>query len=132
MCQKEAHATHHSKGLACTPVVSRSLEHNVGDSTFWLISTPFLRENTLGASGAFHISSPSINLTRGLAARRLFEVPPCREGTIHLQTSMPSPGLKPRSNGTGVRVTNRYTGWAADERLNYRTKTELFQLCYPF
>ncbi|GFX50859.1 uncharacterized protein TNCV_2732131 [Trichonephila clavipes] len=35
---------------------------------------------------------------RGLADRLLFKVPPCREGTIHLQTSMSSPGFKPSPN----------------------------------
>ncbi|GFV49513.1 hypothetical protein TNCV_1975061 [Trichonephila clavipes] len=32
-------------------------------------------------------------------------------GTIHLQTSMSSPGFEP--NGTAVSVTNHYTRWAA-------------------
>ncbi|GFY34191.1 hypothetical protein TNCV_2504941 [Trichonephila clavipes] len=36
---------------------------------------------------------------------------PCREGTIHLQTSMSSPGFEPRPYGTAVSVTNHYTGW---------------------
>ncbi|GFU40561.1 hypothetical protein TNCV_3229621 [Trichonephila clavipes] len=49
---------------------------------------------------------------RGLAARRLFKVSPCREGTIHLQTSMSSPGFKLSSNGTAFSVANHYTGWA--------------------
>ncbi|GFV74520.1 hypothetical protein TNCV_5129621 [Trichonephila clavipes] len=74
------------------------------------------RENTLGVVQASNISSPSTNLTRGPAARRLFKVPPCREGTIHdtihLQTSMSSPGFKPSPNGTAVSVANHYTGWA--------------------
>ncbi|GFY19820.1 transposable element Tcb1 transposase [Trichonephila clavipes] len=52
------------------------------------------------------------NLTRELAARRLFRVPPCRKDTIHLQTAMSSPGLEPRSYGTAVSVANHYTGWA--------------------
>ncbi|GFU14633.1 cytochrome P450 2J5 [Trichonephila clavipes] len=34
-------------GASCTPVVSRSFEHDTGDSTIWLGSTPILRENTL-------------------------------------------------------------------------------------
>ncbi|GFU93772.1 hypothetical protein TNCV_1659971 [Trichonephila clavipes] len=54
---------------------------------------------------------PSTNLTRGLAAGRLFKVPPCREGTIHLQTSMSSPRFEASSNGTAVSFTNHYTGW---------------------
>ncbi|GFT32717.1 hypothetical protein TNCV_2641331 [Trichonephila clavipes] len=40
---------------------------------------------------------PSTNLTRGLADRRLFRLPPCREGTIHLQTSVPSARFEPRA-----------------------------------
>ncbi|GFV64830.1 uncharacterized protein TNCV_809271 [Trichonephila clavipes] len=48
------------------------------------------------------LSSPSINLTRGLAARRLFIIPPCREGTIQLQISMPSPEFEPRPYGTAL------------------------------
>ncbi|GFS63546.1 fibroblast growth factor receptor-like 1 [Trichonephila clavipes] len=56
-------------------------------------------------SGASDLSFPSINLTRGPAARRLFRVPPCHEGTIHLQTSMPSPGFKPRPYGTAQQET---------------------------
>ncbi|GFT75572.1 hypothetical protein TNCV_1135401 [Trichonephila clavipes] len=51
-------------------------------------------------------SGPSTNLTRGLAARKLFKVPPCRESTTHLQTSMPSPGFEHRPYGAAVSVTN--------------------------
>ncbi|GFY36493.1 hypothetical protein TNCV_26991 [Trichonephila clavipes] len=32
--------------------------------------------------------------------------------TIHLQTSMPSPGFEARPYGTAVSVANRYTEWA--------------------
>ncbi|GFS47148.1 hypothetical protein TNCV_2053261 [Trichonephila clavipes] len=42
-----------------------------------------------------HLSSPSTHLTRGLVARRLFKVPPCREGTINLKTSMSSRDSNP-------------------------------------
>ncbi|GFW12339.1 hypothetical protein TNCV_815941 [Trichonephila clavipes] len=69
-------------------------------------------ENTWEWSGASHLSAPSTNHTRGLAARRLFIVPPCREDTIHLQTSISSPGFEPRPNGTAVSAANHYTGWA--------------------
>ncbi|GFX73055.1 hypothetical protein TNCV_1704571 [Trichonephila clavipes] len=48
MRQIEAHKIHHGKGLDCTPVVSRSLEHQVGDNTFRLGSTSILREINLG------------------------------------------------------------------------------------
>ncbi|GFV83388.1 reverse transcriptase domain-containing protein [Trichonephila clavipes] len=80
-----------------------------------LVSTPILREDTWSWSGASHLSSP--NLTRGLAARWLFRVSPCREGTIYLQTSMSSPGFKPRPYGTAVGAANRYTGWATSRGL---------------
>ncbi|GFX13154.1 hypothetical protein TNCV_2989181 [Trichonephila clavipes] len=36
---------------------------------------------------------------------------PCRKGTIHLQTSMSSPGSEPSSCGTAASVANHYTGW---------------------
>ncbi|GFY32674.1 hypothetical protein TNCV_4637811 [Trichonephila clavipes] len=54
---------------------------------------------------------------RGLAARRLFRIPPFREGTIHLQTSMFSPEFKPTPNVTAVSVSNYYTGWATIEEV---------------
>ncbi|GFV14459.1 hypothetical protein TNCV_165861 [Trichonephila clavipes] len=60
---------------------------------------------------------PSTNHTRGLAARRLISVLPCRKGTIHLQTSMSSPGFEPSPYGTAVSVANHYTGWATDREL---------------
>ncbi|GFU51854.1 hypothetical protein TNCV_3733621 [Trichonephila clavipes] len=66
----------------------------------------------MGRSGEFHLSSPSTNLTRGLAARRLLRVPICHKGTIHLQTSLPSPGLELKPYGTAVSVASHYTGWA--------------------
>ncbi|GFV25930.1 hypothetical protein TNCV_2920411 [Trichonephila clavipes] len=92
------------------PVVSRSFEHRTGDNMIWLVSPSVLRENTLGWTWASHLSSPSTNLTRGLASRRLFIVTLCREGTIHLQTSMPSPGFEPKPYNTAISVTNHYTG----------------------
>ncbi|GFV22596.1 uncharacterized protein TNCV_2077881 [Trichonephila clavipes] len=58
------------------PVVSRSLEHHTGDSTIWLVSNPILREDIWGSSRASHLSTPSTNHTRELAARRLFRVTP--------------------------------------------------------
>ncbi|GFT56686.1 hypothetical protein TNCV_1268361 [Trichonephila clavipes] len=60
---------------------------------------------------------PPTYLTRRLAARRLFRVPPCREGTIHLQTSMSSPRFEPSPNGTTVSVASHYTGWATKSRM---------------
>ncbi|GFU86045.1 hypothetical protein TNCV_3070471 [Trichonephila clavipes] len=82
------------------PVVNRSFEHDTGDSKIWLVSTPILREDTWWWSGTSHFSTPSTNQTRGLAARRLFRVAPYRKGTIHLQTSMSSPGFEPSPYGT--------------------------------
>ncbi|GFX89031.1 hypothetical protein TNCV_2853311 [Trichonephila clavipes] len=93
------------------PIVSPSFEHHTGDSTILPVSTPILKEGTWGWSGASHLSTHSTNHTRGLAARRLFRIPPCRKVTTHLQTSMSSPGFKPRPNGTAVSVANHYTGW---------------------
>ncbi|GFY36762.1 hypothetical protein TNCV_2567241 [Trichonephila clavipes] len=61
-------------------------------------------------------SGPPTNFTRGLVVRRLFRVPPCHEGPIHLQTSMPSPGFEPSLYGVVVSVTSYYTGWAADKK----------------
>ncbi|GFX02649.1 hypothetical protein TNCV_3869861 [Trichonephila clavipes] len=42
------------------------------------------------------------------------------EGTIYLETSMPSPGLEARPYGTPVSVTNHYTEWAASKSRIYR------------
>ncbi|GFT44090.1 hypothetical protein TNCV_2452651 [Trichonephila clavipes] len=53
-------------------------------------------ENILVKGRASHLSSSSSNLTRGLAAQRLFNVPPHRKDTIHLQTSVPSLGFEPK------------------------------------
>ncbi|GFU76904.1 hypothetical protein TNCV_4520601 [Trichonephila clavipes] len=66
----------------------------------------------MGWPGASHLSSTSTNLTRGLVARQLFRVPPCRKGTIHLQTSMSYPGFEPSPHGTTVSFANHNTDWA--------------------
>ncbi|GFW56397.1 hypothetical protein TNCV_2089041 [Trichonephila clavipes] len=47
------------------------------------------------------------------AALIIMQLPPCRESTIQLQTSMPSPGFKSRPYGKAVSVTTHYTGWSA-------------------
>ncbi|GFV48951.1 hypothetical protein TNCV_1093511 [Trichonephila clavipes] len=65
-----------------------------------------------GWPGASQLSFPSTNHTRGLAARWLFRVSPCRKGTIYLQTSTSSPGFEPSPYGTAVSIANHYTGWA--------------------
>ncbi|GFX24444.1 hypothetical protein TNCV_992591 [Trichonephila clavipes] len=82
------------------PVVSRSFEHHAGDSTIWLSSFPFLRENPLGWSETSHLSSPSSST-----------------GTIHLQTSLPSPEFEPKPYGTAVSVGNHYTRGVAEKYL---------------
>ncbi|GFW33316.1 hypothetical protein TNCV_2859931 [Trichonephila clavipes] len=89
----------------CTPVVIRIFEHHAGDSTFWLGSTPILKVVPGDGQGLPPLF-PSVNLTRGLVARRLFRVPPCHESTTHLQTSMPSLRYESRPNHTAVNVTN--------------------------
>ncbi|GFS95111.1 hypothetical protein TNCV_2704661 [Trichonephila clavipes] len=86
-------------------------------------------EGQRGWSEAFHLSSPSTNLTSGLAARRLFRVPPCCAGTIHLQTSMSSLEFEPRPYGTAVSVANHYTGWATIEQ-NHDIKWSLIFIHY--
>ncbi|GFU75298.1 hypothetical protein TNCV_4755571 [Trichonephila clavipes] len=92
----EANEIHRGKGLDCIPVISRSLEHHAGGITFQLFSTSILREKTLKVVSGLPHSSPSTSLTRELVARQLFRLPPCCEGTIHSQTSIPSPGFEPR------------------------------------
>ncbi|GFX99209.1 hypothetical protein TNCV_2493901 [Trichonephila clavipes] len=61
----------------------------------WLGSAPVSRENILGVVRSSHLSSPSTNLKREHATRQLFRVLLCRKGTLHLQTSMPSPRFEP-------------------------------------
>ncbi|GFY23223.1 uncharacterized protein TNCV_3764621 [Trichonephila clavipes] len=39
-------------------------------------------------------------------------VTPCLKGTIHLQTSISSPGFEPSPYGTAVSTANHCTGWA--------------------
>ncbi|GFX09743.1 hypothetical protein TNCV_653421 [Trichonephila clavipes] len=76
------------------------------------VTVQFSGEHPGGWSGASHFPSPAANLTRRLVARRLFRVPPCHEGTMHLQTSMSSPVFEPRPYGTAISVVNHYTGKA--------------------
>ncbi|GFW34899.1 hypothetical protein TNCV_978371 [Trichonephila clavipes] len=64
---------------SCTTVVIRSFEHYVGDSRFCLVPPQF-RGGTSWGIEAYYFSS-SINLTRGLAARRMFRVYPWHEST---------------------------------------------------
>ncbi|GFX96592.1 hypothetical protein TNCV_1442661 [Trichonephila clavipes] len=60
-----------------------------------------------------HLSSPTTSLATGLVAQWLFRVPPCRNDTIHLRTSMPSPGFEPRQDST-VSIANHYTEWTTE------------------
>ncbi|GFW36071.1 hypothetical protein TNCV_4929341 [Trichonephila clavipes] len=73
---------------------------------FYSVPPQFRGRKPWGWPGAYHLSSPSTNHTRRLAARRLFRVPPCRKGTIHLQT----PGFEPSPYGIAVSVAN----WLGD------------------
>ncbi|GFW82725.1 hypothetical protein TNCV_3492961 [Trichonephila clavipes] len=67
---------------------------------FCSVPPQFRGRKPWGWSGAIHLSSSSTNHTREHAARRLFRVAPCHKGTIHLQTSMSSPGFEPSPYGT--------------------------------
>ncbi|GFV21242.1 hypothetical protein TNCV_183931 [Trichonephila clavipes] len=86
------------------------------------------REITLGVSRASNLSSTSTNIPRGLAVRWLFGVPPCRKGTIHLQTPTSSPGYKPRPYDTALSVANHYTGWATKK--NYTPLISCYVVVY--
>ncbi|GFX60875.1 hypothetical protein TNCV_1311681 [Trichonephila clavipes] len=95
-------------------VVSRSFEHYTGDSTIWLGSTPILREDTWEWSGVSHLSTPSTNHMRALAARRLFRVPPCRKGTIHyIFTVVPVPPASQSASLTTVLVGRQLIAFSA-------------------
>ncbi|GFU57138.1 hypothetical protein TNCV_1780011 [Trichonephila clavipes] len=133
-CQIDAHEIHRGKGLHIRLSLAVALNSMPVTSNIWLVSSPILRENTLGVVRG--LSSPSTSLTRGLVARRLFRVPSCRVGTIHLQTSMPSPGFEPRPYGTAGSVTNHFTGWAAIEYSVLTSRTPKYSssskdLMYP-
>ncbi|GFT81598.1 hypothetical protein TNCV_3674281 [Trichonephila clavipes] len=110
------------------PAVSCSFELYVGDNTIWLGSTPILRENIWGWSETSHLSSSSTHLMRGLAAQWLLRVSQSHKegGTIHLQTSMFSPGFEPRPYNTAVSITNFHTRWTAK---HIYTKPSFS--CYP-
>ncbi|GFS90928.1 hypothetical protein TNCV_4192571 [Trichonephila clavipes] len=87
--------------------------------TILLSSTPIFRKNILGeGSETSHLFLLSTFLTRGLVARWLFRTA-CREGTIHLQTSMPSPRFETRPYGISVGFTNHCAGWVVPIVLIY-------------
>ncbi|GFW92751.1 hypothetical protein TNCV_1735441 [Trichonephila clavipes] len=48
-----------SQRARCTPVVSRSFEHHLDDSTFYLGSISILKENTLEVERATSLPFPS-------------------------------------------------------------------------
>ncbi|GFV83333.1 hypothetical protein TNCV_1900591 [Trichonephila clavipes] len=104
-----------SGGARCAPVSGLSLEHDLAR-----FHPNFEGEHPGGGSGASHFSSPATNITRGLP-----RIHPYREGTLHLQTSMPSPGFEPRPYGTTVSVASHYTGWATNFSFKH---TEQFSL----
>ncbi|GFW12318.1 hypothetical protein TNCV_815731 [Trichonephila clavipes] len=62
----------------CTPVVDRTFERHIGDSTIFLARFhPNLEvEHPRGMARTSNLSSPSTNLTRGLVARWLLRLPP--------------------------------------------------------
>ncbi|GFW76042.1 hypothetical protein TNCV_352271 [Trichonephila clavipes] len=64
------------------------------------------RENILGWLGAFHLSSPSPNLPRGLMMRCLLRVAPCRKGTMRhlclLRDSNPGPTVPQSASLTTI------------------------------
>ncbi|GFU99846.1 hypothetical protein TNCV_506671 [Trichonephila clavipes] len=64
------------------------------------------------------------NHTRGLKARWLLRVPPCRKATILLQTSMSSTGFEPSPYGTVVSVANHYTGCSTPAILQTLTRQD--------
>ncbi|GFU76751.1 hypothetical protein TNCV_2391461 [Trichonephila clavipes] len=85
---------------------SRSFEHHTGDDLA-RFHPNFEGEYPGGGQGP----PTSLPLPTSREDFRRFKVPPCREGTIHLQATMSSPGFEPSPNGTEVSVANHYTGW---------------------
>ncbi|GFU24009.1 hypothetical protein TNCV_3332221 [Trichonephila clavipes] len=97
--------------LSFTWLPDMTLPLETSSSNIHIVKTPFYL-HALRSTEDRGGQKPPTNLTRGLAARRLFRVPPCREGTIHLQTSPSSLGFEPSPYGTAVSVANHYTGRA--------------------
>ncbi|GFT64657.1 hypothetical protein TNCV_4399441 [Trichonephila clavipes] len=62
----------------------------------------FEREQPGGGQGPPTSLTLPLNHTRGLAAQQLFKVPSGHKGTIHLQTSLPSPGFALYPYGSAV------------------------------
>ncbi|GFX93697.1 hypothetical protein TNCV_1588741 [Trichonephila clavipes] len=76
-------------------VIILSFEHHAGDSAIWLGSTLIWWKSALGTVRDLPPLFPLPPAS--LAAQRLFRVPSCCKGTIHLQTSMPSLVFEPRA-----------------------------------
>ncbi|GFU71464.1 hypothetical protein TNCV_2378511 [Trichonephila clavipes] len=85
----------------------------LSDSTILLSFTPILRKNTLDVVRGIPPLLPFSHPHERTCGSTLFRIPPCREGTIRLQTSMPSRGFEPRPYGIAISMTNHYTGRAA-------------------
>ncbi|GFV42737.1 hypothetical protein TNCV_840921 [Trichonephila clavipes] len=84
--------------------VSRSFERHTADN-YDLVRFHLNFEGEHPRDGK-RLPSPFTNLMRGPVARRVFRASPRRKSIIHLQTSMPSSGFKPKPYGTVVNVTN--------------------------
>ncbi|GFX43960.1 uncharacterized protein TNCV_4112391 [Trichonephila clavipes] len=84
--------------------VFHSAEWHVGDWSSDGIREAWLRFFIWVGEHPVSGQRPSTNLTRGLVAGT-----PCHEGTLHLQTYMPSPRFGPRPYGTSVNVANHFT-----------------------
>ncbi|GFX62041.1 hypothetical protein TNCV_2227671 [Trichonephila clavipes] len=84
------------KGLVFMHVISHIFEHQTGDSSIWLGSTPNFEGEHPGSGGldTSHLSFPSTNLSKRLTARRIFRVSPCLKGTLHLKNIPTFPGIR--------------------------------------
>ncbi|GFV21248.1 hypothetical protein TNCV_183991 [Trichonephila clavipes] len=110
------------KALVWLKCVTLIFTHSLSHRRWQQMRLPVLKRNGNRESPAVHPGrkpwrwpgASHLPTTRGLVARRLFRVPSGRKGTIHLQTSMSSPGFEPSPYSTVVRVANRYTGWETD------------------
>ncbi|GFW80598.1 hypothetical protein TNCV_3234501 [Trichonephila clavipes] len=107
---KNAHEIHHGNGLDVRLSLAVALSTIPVTGRFSSVPPQFRGRTPWGWG-----QGPPTHLTRGLAARRLFRIPPCCKGTINLQTSISSPGFEPRPYGTAVSVANHYIGWATSK-----------------
>ncbi|GFV43567.1 hypothetical protein TNCV_1690111 [Trichonephila clavipes] len=101
----QGHEIHHGKGLDARMSLIVALSTiQVTIQFSWFHPNPE-GENPRKGPEAFKLFFPSTNLTRGLAARRLFRVPHGAKIRYIWQTSMPSPGFEPRPYNTAVSIT---------------------------